>query len=151
MKSSLVRAALACVALALTTTAAFAGIGDPIQGVPVGLEGDPGQIVVAHGVTDDKGQVSFGDLKPGKYRIVINADALNPALKKLDPKGLAHTIVVTFGLAGQKPIAASSVPETFPIAASLRVGVIVTDPTDTVGNMKTKEPHHYVGIVSLVK
>jgi len=94
MKSSLVRAALACFALALPATAAFAAAGDPISAVPVGLEGDPGSIVIAHGVTDDKGQVRFGNVAPGNYLITFDPNALGQALKKIDPKGLPTTITI---------------------------------------------------------
>jgi hypothetical protein len=94
MKSNLVLAALACLALALPATAAFAAAGDPINGIPVGLEGDPGQIVVAHGVTDGKGQVTFGNVAPGKYLIVLGGKGLALALKKIDPKGLPATITI---------------------------------------------------------
>jgi len=139
---------LALATLALTTAAALAIGGEPINGVPVGLEHEPGGIVVARGVTDDKGQVNFGNLAPGKYLIVISADALNMAVKKLDPNGLRFTIVVTFGLPGEKPIATSSVPELFPIAASLAVHVVVGDVN---GDASKTKPHNYVGVVSLVK
>jgi len=94
MKSSLVRAALACLAFALPATAAFAGVGDPIPSIPVGLEGDPGSIVVAHGVTDGKGQVSFGKIAPGKYLIVLDPKGLALALQKIDPKGSLHTFTI---------------------------------------------------------
>jgi len=150
MKSKLVRAALAVLALSLSATAALAAASDPIVGVPIGLEGDPGSIVVARGVTDDKGQVSFGNLAPGTYMLVIDGKGLALTLKKIGPKGLPHTIGVVFGLADQKPIVVTNQPYNGAEAASIRVSVIVTDPTDTVGNAKTK-PHNYVGIVSLVK
>ena len=95
MKSSLVRAALACLALALPATASFAAAGDPIVGVPIGLEGDPGSIVVAKGVTNDKGQVTFGNVAPGMYFVVLDSKGLALALKRIDPKGLPATITFT--------------------------------------------------------
>ncbi len=148
--SSIVRTtSVALAALVLSTAAVLAGIGDPIVYVPIGLEHDPGGIV-AHGATNDKGEFTFANVKPGKYLIVIDAKGLSAALKRLDPKGLPHTIGVTFGLAGEKPIVTSSLPETFPIAANLVVHVAVGD-VDGDGDASKTKPHTYVGIVSLLK
>ncbi|MDP1632752.1 MAG: hypothetical protein Q8L66_15155 [Caulobacter sp.] len=62
----------ACAALALLVAPlAWATVGTPIQGIPVGLEGDPGSIRVAESQTDAKGEVVFSNLKAGKYAIVI--------------------------------------------------------------------------------
>ena len=74
----------------------------------------------AKGVTDDKGQINFGNLAPGKYMVVIDGKGLALALKKIDPKGLPHTIGVTFGLPDQKPIVSSDLPYNGGDAASLR-------------------------------
>ena len=148
--SSIVRTICgAMAALALSTAAALAAPGDPINGVPIGLEHDPGGII-AHGATNDKGEFTFANVKPGKYVIVIDGKGLSAALKRLDPKGLPHTIGLTFGLAGQKPLVTSSLPETFPIAANLVVHVAVGDVNGDGDASKTK-PHTYVGIVSLLK
>lgn len=63
---------IACAAtLAWTTAPAYAGPGDPIPGVGVGLEGDPEGVAVAKGVTDREGNVTFNNLKPGRYRVVL--------------------------------------------------------------------------------
>jgi protocatechuate 3,4-dioxygenase beta subunit len=148
MKSNLVRAALACVALSLPASAAFAGPGDPISSVPIGLEGDPGSIVIAHSVTDGKGQFNFGNLKPGKYRIVLDGKGLALALKRIDPKGLPHTLHLSFGLAGQKPITSSDLPYSGGDAASLSV-TLYDDGTGVDENAARK--HNYVGTVTLVK
>ena len=94
MKSSLFRAALACLAFALPATAAFAAAGDPIIGVPHRSRGRSDSIVIAHGVTDDKGQFTFGKIAPGKYLIVLDSKGLALALKKIDPKGLPATLTI---------------------------------------------------------
>ena len=152
MKMNLIHAALAVLALSLPASAAFAGIHDPISGVPVGLEHDPGGIVVVHGVTSGEGQFSFGDVKPGKYLIVIDGRGLALALKKIDPKGLPHTIHVTFGLAGQKPLVFTNQPFGGD-AASLRIGGVTVAVGDLNGDgvASKAKPHNYVGIVSLLK
>ena len=94
-RSSIVRTtSVAIAALVLSTAAVIAGVGDPITGTPIGLEGDPGSIVVAHGTTNDKGQVTFANVKPGKYLIVLDSKGFSAALKRLDPKGLPATITI---------------------------------------------------------
>jgi hypothetical protein len=138
---------VAMAALALTTAAAFATV-SPIQGIPVGLEHDPGSEIIAHGVTDGKGQVSFGNLAPGKYLIVIDGRGLGAALKKIDPKGLPHTIRVVFGLPGQKPIVSSDLPYNGGDAANLSVRVAVGDVN---GDSADAKKHNYIGTVTLVK
>jgi len=85
---------VAIAALVLSTAAVIAGVGDPIQGVAVGLEGDPRSIVIAHGATNDKGEFTFANVKPGKYMIVLDSKGLAAALKRLDPKGLPATITI---------------------------------------------------------
>jgi hypothetical protein len=90
MRSNLVRALLASVALALATAGAFAGTVTPIQGTPVGLEGDPGSIIVADGVTNSKGQVDLGILAPGKYVLVIDGKKLAIAIAKLAASNLVR-------------------------------------------------------------
>ncbi|HEY5336888.1 MAG TPA: hypothetical protein VIJ85_01690 [Rhizomicrobium sp.] len=85
MKSNLVCAALACVALALSTTAALAVQGEPISGTSVGLEGDPGSIVITRGVTDGEGHINFGKLLPGKYVAVIDGTSFVAAMDRLHP------------------------------------------------------------------
>jgi hypothetical protein len=83
MKTILVRAALACAVLALASATAIAG--GVIPSVPVGLEGDPGSIIIAKGTTDANGNVTFRDLKPGNYVIVIRGKSLVATMDKLHP------------------------------------------------------------------
>ena len=151
MRSNFVRAALACLALALPGTVAFAAPGDPISGTAVGLEGDPGSIVIAHGVTNDKGQVDFGNLMPGKYQIVIDGAGLASAMKRIDPKGLPHVVRIAFSLADQKPFFSSDRPYAGGSKQSVSVGGIIVRADTNAGDLARTKPHHYVGIVSLVK
>lgn len=45
-------------------------IGDPIPGVPIGLEGDPGSVKVSS-KTDGKGAFDFSNLPEGKYKLKL--------------------------------------------------------------------------------
>jgi hypothetical protein len=81
MKSNLAHATLACCALALTSTAAFATV-TPIIATPVILEHDPAGIV-ARGTTDADGNVTFRDLAPGKYVLTIDGPGLVAAMDRL--------------------------------------------------------------------
>jgi hypothetical protein len=63
--------ALCAFSLTLTASIAHAKQGDPIPGIPVGLEGDPGSIMVAHAVTNGEGNVTFTNLRPGHYTFVL--------------------------------------------------------------------------------
>lgn len=49
--------------------------GTPIQGTPIGLEGDPGSIV-AYTNTDVDGKYTFNDLPAGCYKIYVNIPGL---------------------------------------------------------------------------
>lgn len=44
--------------------------GTPIQGIPIGLEGDPGSIVVPR-TSDRLGNVVFTGLAPGRYSVLV--------------------------------------------------------------------------------
>lgn len=86
--------AAACVAsLLVAAPVAHAKVGGPIQDIPVGLDGDPGSIVVGPTNTDAKGNVSFGKLAPGRY-VVFLPDA---ARLKVPAR-------VSFGKAGARPM-----------------------------------------------
>lgn len=71
MNRKLLLALLGCTALALISPRfAPAKVGDPIAGIPIGLEGDPGSIVVATAKTDAEGKFEFKNLKAGNYRLI---------------------------------------------------------------------------------
>lgn len=70
--------------------AAFVAPGDPIPGIPIGLEGDPGS-VVAPGRTDARGEVVF-PVGPGRYSVfLINPSA--PAIVTITPVNDAPVMV----------------------------------------------------------
>lgn len=68
------------VALALSSTAAFA---EQVRSIHVFLEAGDDSIVIADGVTDSKGNVSFGKLAPGNYVLVIEGKTLVAAIDRL--------------------------------------------------------------------
>lgn len=57
-------------ALLLSLSFAHAKAGDPIPGVPIGLEGDPYNIVILQS-TDGKGNAAFARLAPGRYTVFM--------------------------------------------------------------------------------
>jgi hypothetical protein len=71
------------VALLSMTSLAWAEGGTPLQGTPVGIEGEPGGIAAGKGKTDARGNVTFKDLKPGRYTYRIERDDTVPAAQFL--------------------------------------------------------------------
>jgi hypothetical protein len=61
----------ACTAALVWTTAYAQTTVKPIAGTEVGLEHDPSNEMVAKGTTDTEGNVTFSNLKPGRYRVVL--------------------------------------------------------------------------------
>jgi hypothetical protein len=47
--------------------------GKPIQGTDVGLDHDPGNIVVSHSLTNSAGLAVFQNVKPGRYAVTIGS------------------------------------------------------------------------------
>jgi|GEM_PF-4461571 len=65
-------ALIATYAAGLVWTAAHAQTTvKPIAGTEVGLEHDPSNEMVAKGTTDSEGNVTFSNLKPGRYRVAL--------------------------------------------------------------------------------
>lgn len=63
---------IAACAAGLIWTAAHAQTAvKPIADTEVGLEHDPSNEMVAKGKTDGEGNITFSNLKPGRYRIVL--------------------------------------------------------------------------------
>ena len=89
MKTNFVRAALACLALALSSTAAMAAI-DPIPGVDIIVKKNPGGSIVMHTRTSPTGQVQFKNLLPGDYVIEIDGNTLVKATERLTPSAPAR-------------------------------------------------------------
>ena len=73
MKRWFVLSAVMAAFLTMATGVAFAGPGDPIPNVGVGLDHDPpdGINIVARGVTNKEGSVTFAKLKAGHYTFAI--------------------------------------------------------------------------------
>lgn len=77
--------------------------GDPIPGVDIALEQNPGGIIVGRGETDAKGTVVFPDLKPGNYSAAINTTRDNipkPSIVvSVEFSGGAKPVKVSYDLA----------------------------------------------------
>jgi len=69
--SSATRALLLGLALLLPGAAAQATAGTPIQGIPIGLEGDPEGARVST-KTDERGAFNFTKLPAGKYKVILD-------------------------------------------------------------------------------
>ena len=61
----------ACAAGLIWTAANAQTTAKPIADTEVGLEHDPSNEMVAKGKTDSEGNVTFSNLKPGGYRVVL--------------------------------------------------------------------------------
>ncbi len=61
----------ACAAGLIWTAAHAQTAAKPIAGTEVGLEHDPSNEMIAKGTTDGEGNVTFSNLKPGRYRVVL--------------------------------------------------------------------------------
>jgi hypothetical protein len=91
MKTNLVCAALACVALAMTTTAAVAAV-EPVPGVDVVVHSHPchGCGSLMKGQTDGNGQIVLRGLAPGDYEIEIGGTSLRDAIDMIIPVDPKH-------------------------------------------------------------
>lgn len=94
MRPLAVSAACAVVlGLMAATSPALATAGVPIQGTSVGLDHEPDGII-AHGTTDSDGNVSFRDLKPGHYVLVIDDKGLAAPIPEKKSGGSSFSIGV---------------------------------------------------------
>lgn len=84
MKKNFVRAALICIALALSTTVAMA-TNDPIPGVDIIVEKNPGGSVVIQTHTDANGSLTLRGLAPGDYVIEFGGKSLVATMDRLVP------------------------------------------------------------------
>ena len=69
MKPTLVFGAF--LAAVLIASPVFAKAGDPIPRIAVGIEHDPGSVVVSQTKTNSAGVAVFPNVKPGKYRLTM--------------------------------------------------------------------------------
>lgn len=51
-------------------------VGDPIPGVPIGLEGDPGSIIKANTTSNINGEYTFINVPVGNYKLYVNIPGL---------------------------------------------------------------------------
>jgi hypothetical protein len=138
--TTIVRAALACAALAMSAGVADATV-RPIQGTEVGLEHDP-QGIITHGMTDAKGGVTFAKLAPGRYAVVLTDKDVAAALDRLakgghKASGLTVAIAIGGGAPTLHPVGRTrtgSVPEGvrigFTISGRAGAGAIAVGPVD---------------------
>ncbi len=71
MKYTALAGAFFAAALIASPLFAFAKAGDPIPGLSIGLEGDPGSVVIAQAKTNSAGVAVFQNVKPGKYQLTV--------------------------------------------------------------------------------
>jgi hypothetical protein len=91
----------AFLAAVLIAAPLFAKVGDPIVGVPIGLEGDPGSVVISQKKTDSEGVAVFKNVKPGKYRLVVYIATAGGGVWKTDDKSKGPAIVIKIDVPGQ--------------------------------------------------
>jgi hypothetical protein len=73
MKATIVVGAFLAAGLIALPLFAFAKQVGPIPGVPIGLEEEPGGVVIAQTRTNSAGVAVFRNVKPGKYQLIISA------------------------------------------------------------------------------
>lgn len=68
----------------LSTNMGFAQstVGDPMPGVPISLEGDPGSVIIARTTTDVNGKFAC-ELKEGKYKLNISYSQIERVLQNV--------------------------------------------------------------------
>lgn len=97
MKTNLVRAALACAALALTSATAIANV---IPGVDVIVKRHPPKdLAIPPVTTDAKGQATF-KLAPGEYEIDIDGPTLRAAVDRIAPPKKKDRGSLSVGIGG---------------------------------------------------
>jgi hypothetical protein len=79
----------ACTAGLIWTAADAQTTVKPIAGTEVGLEHDPSNEMVAKGTTDPEGNVTFSNLKPGRYRVVLTGKSKLTVPARLTISGTA--------------------------------------------------------------
>ena len=94
-----------CALLALVSIASpvFASPGDPIPGTQVGLEHDPGSVVISQTKTNSAGVATFQNVKPGKYRLTVYVAGASGGVWKTENKAPRPPVVVEINVPGQAP------------------------------------------------
>jgi hypothetical protein len=65
--------ALLCGGLLMLATAAFARDGDPLPGIDVSMEQNPGGIIIATGTTNGSGDYVFTNMPEGNYTLRVKS------------------------------------------------------------------------------
>ena len=126
MKTTLVVGAFLAAVLITSPLFAFAKAGDPIPGVPIGLDHDPGGVIVSQTKTNSAGVAVFRNVKPGKYRIIIDAI--------FDRWGQASNCPCAADIEIKVPGQAKVVRIVSKADAHSRITAIAIDPRDVSGN-----------------
>ena len=132
-------AALKIIAMAaafmLTAGAAWGAQGDPLSGIPIGLEGDPGNALVATGQTDSKGVTTFSMLKAGHYSVVLPNTAFFPVGSSVGTqRGAQISIRANGTTVTARPIAATKSPAKATVTGQdgKKLVIIIEKPDSTI-------------------
>jgi hypothetical protein len=101
MKATLVVGAF--LAAGLIASPVFAKVGDPINGVPIGLESDPGSVVISQTKTNKAGVAVFQNVKPGKYRFTIGTINWGDGSTARGPISKKQTVVAGIRIDNEQP------------------------------------------------
>ena len=94
----------------LIASPVFAKAGDPISGTSVGLDHDPGGVVVSQTKTNSAGVAVFQNVKPGKYRLTIGTIDWGDGSTTRGPISEKSTAVIEINVPGQAKIADNESP-----------------------------------------
>jgi hypothetical protein len=100
----------AFLAAGLIASPVFAKQGDPIPGVPIGLEGDPGSVLIAQAKTNRAGVAVFQNVKPGKYRLTVGTINWGDGSTARAPISKKPTVVIKINVPGQATISENESP-----------------------------------------
>ncbi|HEX5275730.1 MAG TPA: carboxypeptidase-like regulatory domain-containing protein [Candidatus Rubrimentiphilum sp.] len=137
MKAIIVVGAFLAAVLIAMPLLVLAKQGDPIPGVPIGLEGDPGSVVISQTKTNGAGVAVFRNVKPGKYRLTIGtinwgdgSTARKPVSKISENESPLPTAIIGINIPGQAKV----VRTISKAGAHSRITAIAVDPRDVSEN-----------------
>ncbi len=94
----------AFLAAILIASPVFAKVGQPIQGTDVGLDHEPGNVVVSRVKTNSAGVAVFRNVKPGKYRLTIGTINWGDYSTARGPISKKPTAVIEINVPGQAKV-----------------------------------------------
>ncbi len=129
MKKSIIYFLFAFAVCAFSANMVFAQstAGTPIHGIPVGLEGDPGSIIIARATTDVNGKFAC-KLPEGKYRLMLSYNDIASKVSRMDknfaskPGGYIFTLILGLMPNVKAPARIIINKETGPISISVSKG-----------------------------